>query len=49
MDKMEEAYGTGRTDENGMTVYEKGDMKLCFILEGETIVSIEYRSKVLDN
>ncbi|MCI8800070.1 hypothetical protein NSB25_12290 [Acetatifactor muris] len=49
VDKMEEAYGTGRTDENGMTVYEKGDMKLCFILEGETIVSIEYRSKVLDN
>ncbi len=47
--KMEETYGTGQTDENGMAVYEKDGMKLCFILEGETIASIEYRSKVLDN
>lgn len=47
--KMEEAYGTGWTDRDGMAVYEKDGMKLCFILDGEEIVSIEYRSRVLDN
>ncbi|MCI9142108.1 MAG: hypothetical protein HFH87_05715 [Lachnospiraceae bacterium] len=47
--RMEEAYGTGWTDRDGMAVYEKDGMKLCFILDGEEIVSIEYRSRVLDN
>ena len=31
-----------------MLVYEKGGMKLCFILKDDAIVSIEYRSTVLD-
>ncbi len=46
-EKMTEIYGEG-TLENGMTVYEKDGMKLCFILQEESIVSIEYRSTVLD-
>ena len=44
---MTEAYGEG-TEELGMTVYRKDDMKLCFILQEDSIVSIEYRSTVLD-
>lgn len=47
-DKMEEVYGTGWSDDNGMKVYGKDDMKLCFIFQGDKIVSIEYRSGVLD-
>ena len=44
VEKMEEVYGTGWTDENGMAVYEKDGMKLCFIIEDDSIISVEYRS-----
>lgn len=43
-----DAYGTDYTEENGMRVYTKGNMKLRFILENGEIVSIEYASTVLD-
>lgn len=46
-EKLVEAYGEG-SQEGNMIVYEKGGMKLCFILENDEIKSIEYRSKVLD-
>lgn len=39
-------YGTGEEDGNKIT-YKKGDMKLNFILDGDTIVSIEYVSSVI--
>lgn len=42
------AYGENYTEENGMIVYAKDGMKLCFILEGDEIVSIEYVSTVLE-
>lgn len=42
------AYGEDMTEEKGMIVYEKDGMKLCFIAAGDSIVSIEYRSTVLD-
>lgn len=48
VEKMEEVYGTDWTDENGMYVYEKDGMKLCFIVEDDHIVSVEYRSTVID-
>ncbi len=31
-----------------MLVYAKDGMKLCFILQGDEVVSIEYRSTVLE-
>ena len=31
-----------------MLVCEKGGMKLCFILQGDEVKSIEYRSTVLE-
>lgn len=47
-EKVEEAYGTEYADENGMLVYEKDGMKLCFILQEDEVISVEYRSTVLD-
>ena len=46
LEKVLEAYGEG-DQENGMVVYEKDGMKLCFILQDDGIVSIEYRSTAL--
>lgn len=48
VEKMESVYGTGWTDAGGMAVYEKDGMKLCFILEGDNIISVEYRSTVIE-
>lgn len=48
VEKMESVYGTSWTDADGMAVYEKDGMKLCFILEGDHILSVEYRSTVID-
>lgn len=47
-EKLEEIYGTQWTDENGMMVYEKDGMKLCFILQEDQVISVEYRSTVMD-
>ncbi|MCM1187931.1 MAG: hypothetical protein NC541_01375 [bacterium] len=46
--KMEETYGTDSAEENGKVVYAKDGMKLCFILQGDSIVSVEYLTTVLD-
>lgn len=46
-EKLEQAYGSG-SEEGNMIIYEKGGMKLCFIMQNDEIASIEYRSKVLD-
>lgn len=47
-EKMTEVYGGEGTEEMGMTVYRKDDMKLCFIFQEDSIASVEYRSTVLD-
>ncbi len=41
------AYGEGYTEDGSRLSYEKDGMKLNFILEGESIVSIEYVSGVV--
>lgn len=46
-EKVQQTYGEG-TEENGMVVYEKDGMKLCFIIKEDAVASIEYRSTVLD-
>lgn len=48
VEKMVEVYGEDSVSESGMTVYKKDDMKLCFIIQDDSIASIEYRSTVLD-
>lgn len=47
VDKVKEVYGDC-TEEGGMMVYEKDDMKLCFIVKDGAVVSVEYKSTVLD-
>ena len=42
------AYGTNYTEEGGMVVYRKDGMKLCFIVQDDTVTSIQYLSTVLD-
>ena len=46
LEKLQETYGEG-AQESGMLVYEKDGMKLCFILQDDSIISIEYRSTAL--
>ena len=46
LEKLQETYGDG-VQENGMLVYEKDGMKLCFILQDDNIISIEYRATAL--
>lgn len=45
---LEKAYGTQWNDEDGMMVYEKDGMMLCFIVEGDSVISVEYRSGVIE-
>ncbi len=47
VDKVKEVYGECAED-SGMMVYEKDDMKLCFIVKDGTVASVEYKSTVLD-
>jgi hypothetical protein len=46
--EMEAAYGTPRVNDNGQLIYDKDGMRLCFILEDDTVISIEYQTTVLD-
>lgn len=46
LEKLQEVYGEA-AQENGMLIYAKDGMKLCFILQDDSIISIEYRSAAL--
>lgn len=46
-EKVKQVYGEDCTEEEGMLVYEKDGMKLCFILKDD-VAAIEYRSTVLE-
>lgn len=47
-EKLQQTYD-GEGEENaGMRVYVKDGMKLCFIMQGQDIIAIEYRSTVLE-
>lgn len=45
---MLSAYGTPDISAEDHAIYENGDMKLLFLLENDTITTIEYLSKKLD-
>lgn len=47
VEEMKEIYGEASSEDPGMLVYEKEGMELCFIVDNDTISSIEYRSSVL--
>ena len=46
LEKLQEVYGEA-TLENGMLIYAKDGMKLCFIMQDDSVISIEYRSTAL--
>lgn len=48
LEKLTQAYPEGSKQGDNMLVCEKGGMKLCFILQGDEVKSIEYRSTVLE-
>ncbi len=45
-DDMIKAYGEATTVNDNEYIYEKGDGRLRFILDGDEIISIEYQTKV---
>ncbi len=45
---MVAAYGEDYIDEQGVYFYEKGNMRLKFIFEGDEIVSIEYVTRIYE-
>ena len=48
-DRIKELYGDKPTSEDDMRlVYEQGSMKLVFLLEGGSVTTIEYMTKILD-
>lgn len=47
-DKVLEVYGDSGQEAEGSIVYEKGGMKLKFILDGDNIAAIEYNSAVME-
>ena len=42
------AYGADYTEQGSMLVYQKDGMKLCFLMDNDTVTSIQYFSTVLD-
>ena len=48
VDDMKAAYGSNYTEDTNLFVYEKGGMKLRFIIKDNEIASIEYMSTAAD-
>lgn len=42
--RMVELYGEDYEETVGMIVYQKGGMRLCFVIRDDMIISIEYRA-----
>ena len=48
VDKVKETYGEHTSKTDKAVVYAKGNMKLCFFIEDDVVVSIEYLNTILD-
>ena len=48
VDKVKEIYGAFTSETDTAIVYAKGNMKLCFFIQDDTVVSIEYLNTILD-
>ena len=46
--EMEATYGIPRQNDSGQLIYDKDGMRLCFILDDDVVISIEYQTTVLD-
>lgn len=47
-DKAKELYGTPSAEDDSRLVFEKDNMKLVCLLDGSTVKTIEYMTKILD-
>lgn len=48
VEEVGDVYGTPDVEENTMITYAKDHMKLCFFIQDDEVISIEYRNTILD-
>lgn len=48
-EEVKQAYGEPTTEKETALEYEKGEMKLCFLIKDGVVASVEYRTKKLDS
>lgn len=48
VEKVKQVYGAFTSETDTAVVYAKGNMKLCFFIQDDTVVSIEYLNTILD-
>ena len=48
VDKVKEIYGEPESEESTIISYVKGKTKLCFLVQDGSVVSVEYRTMILD-
>ena len=48
VDKVKEIYGEPESEEPTIISYVKGETKLCFLIQDGSVVSVEYRTMILD-
>lgn len=48
VDKVKELYGEPESEESTIISYVKGKTKLCFLVQDGSVVSVEYRTMILD-
>lgn len=47
-EQVKQAYGEPTVEQETVLEYEKGEMKLCFLIQNGVVASVEYRTKKLD-
>ena len=48
VDNVKEIYGEPTSEDDQRLIYEKGEMKLVFLIDGTTVSTIEYLTKKLE-
>ena len=48
VEDVKAAYGEPTTEESTIFTYEKDEMKLCFLIKDNSVVSVEYRTMILE-
>ena len=48
VEDVKAAYGEPTAEESTILTYEKDEMKLCFLIKDNSVVSVEYRTTILE-
>lgn len=48
VEDVKAAYGEPTAEESTILTYEKDEMKLCFLIKDDSVVSVEYRTMILE-